>query len=177
MAATNGNGIETQRERLTAAVKEIERLGRNDDELFAKYDGVGRTNWTIVLSAIGVATVIMGGLWGLTTAPIMTDLKEQQRFNRTIDEIYVRKDVLEARRAEFIARMMLIEAQAKDAIQRPEYIERQRAMEQQILHITARAEEVRRDLNSIFPTTKVMDELLRRIDRLETGRVAAPSAK
>jgi hypothetical protein len=174
---TNGNGTETLRERINAVVKDVERLSRNDNELFAKYEKVGSTSWIIVISVVGVATGILGGLWGLAQPPIYQELKRLALWQLAAEQTYTRKDVFEARREAVNARIDYLVDRGQHAVVRQEYLERMRAIEQQLEHINGRAEEVRRDLQSIFPTTKVMDELLKRIDRLERDRLnAAPIA-
>ena len=150
----NPNGLEALHERLKAIVEREQQIRLDVNDLYSKFNLIGRTNWQVIISALGVAFTIMGGVLWLYVNPIIVSVDKIQWQIRDLKaEIdadvarLVRKDVLEARRAEINALFG--------------------TYQQRIDNQAYRLDVLYGDFKSIAPPTKYLEWLAQRIERLE----------
>lgn len=170
----NGSGV---KEQLRALTEHKDRHQSNIDELYKKYEGVGKTNWQIVLSALGVAVVVLGGLQAMSSAPINDDLKRLDRESRKAAES------VSAHQANIAAMMVQVTALERRAGLHLESIgkleDSRLPIREFAIHQSANTRQIddlNKKVDAVFPPSKVLEDLVRRLSELERTRATNAAA-
>ncbi len=147
-------------------------------------------NTTLSISLVGTivaASISMGTMWaqisGLqqqiinnqiaATVTFQRDEKDVERLNakfltRDSSEEYRRhvEDIISRHDREF-------EKINSNIFRREEHLLKWGGYDRQFSDMQRQIDETKRDISQIFPTTKVMDEIIKRIDRLEVTHINA----
>jgi hypothetical protein len=180
-SAENGNGASI-REGMRALEKDIARLDANDGDLYSKYDGVGKTNWTIVLSALGLALVIAGGYLSLSSSPVkdsIARLEQADRDRAKEDKILTDKlAAIQAFQSALITRIDTIDKQVvvfrelirrveDDRVPTREFVIHQAGFASEKLNMQRQIDEMGKKIDAVFPPSKVLEDMTRRLAEIE----------
>ncbi len=126
----------------------------------------------MIISTVGVAILTVGGFWGAVITPIAA---RQEKLEAKLDQhITIREH------DEFKARLDGILKELRDetlriresAIAKGEVSERFSSVAARIDNGQRQIDDLRKTYGEIFPSTKVIDQLFNRIDKLESSKVS-----
>lgn len=176
MAAGNGDG--SLKEQVRGLFEDRNRHQKNLDELFTKYEGVGRTNWQIVLSAIGVLVLMIGGLWGLTASPMNEDIKRHEktiaRHEATIADqaasiAVLKTETTQIKETQRVFRELMRRVE-DERLPTREFTIHQAANASDKIVVQRQITELSTKIDAVFPPSKVLEDLVRRLSELERTR-------
>jgi len=177
-AYVNGNGESSIKEQLRSLTEHRDRHQKNIDELYTKSETTGRTNWQIVLSALGVLVVVLGALWTLSSAPIHQELGRLDRDNRRqaeqIAEFKAANSALTVRVMQHDEQVRvfrdLIRRLENDQLTTREFTVHQTGQTADRAAVQRQVDELNKKVDAVFPPGKVLEDLVRRLSELERTR-------
>lgn len=181
---SNGNGFKASSlaEQVKAITKDLDRHQTGLDDLYKKAENAGKANWQVLLSAIGVLILVIGGLWALSVSPINSDLGKLGQWQLRSTDRLIALERSDTGQQEKLAAMEkridilreLIRSGEMDKLSKGEYARDQTAVTKDSLALNKRLDDMNLKLDSVFPTQKIFEDLLKRLGTLEQQQRAKP---
>lgn len=178
MAGNQENGgVSSVKEQIRAVRADIDRHQRNIDELYNKQGW----NWPLLFSAIGALVLLLGGLWTLTITPIAGSISDLKTWElKTTDRVTATEHTNVGQSEKLVALEKrvdilreLIRQVENSRLDRGEYGRDVTSNQKDLLQLNKRLDDLNAKLDQVFPPTKVLDDLLKRLSTLEQ-RTAPP---
>lgn len=115
----------------------------------------------MIISTVTVAIIVVGGFWGAVINPITTRMEKLENNHLTVRE-----------HEEFKLRIDKDLTRLNDHMSRGEVNERMLSLASRIADQQRQIDDIRKAYAEIFPSTKVIDQLFNRIDKLESSKVS-----
>lgn len=140
--------------------------------------GSTKTQWPVIWSAIGVCFVVIAAIGGLAYAPITSAMTRLDGTLAGISEKMVTRQEMDWRQARAAEDRGRTDTAIVDlrggTVTRNEWLERNRARDQEVTDLNRRLDELRADVGSVYGTRDVIQDMKREIDRLRQNDLRTP---
>lgn len=132
--------------------------------------GSTKTQWPVIWSAIGVCFVVITAIGGLAYAPITSGMTRMDAILGGIAEKMVTRQEMDWRSARAGEDRVRQDAAISDlragTVTRAEWMERNRARDQEVSDLSRRVDEIRSDFGAVYGARDVIVDLKKEVDNL-----------